>query len=316
MGKTKIKAPVITPVPQPTLARHLLNCGVEKLYLLNCLGQGYSIAALDNGIAPHEQWKDSTSHKVWRSFVANSPDATKDNNNHGTATASLLIGGGTNKPNQVTVGCAPKVENYYHCKVFSDNGNIVLDDVIKALDYLISLDPGIRPDFVNMSFGEHFPKPWADDILGINQRMQRLWDETKTVFFVAAGNHGATNNQVSWLSELPFTITCGAINYSNSLGYLSPISPLIDLVDYGIGIQAYDNDGSGYKVFDGTSQACPIAMSKAVAISSWLTKTKGIPKQSVKQNFLQICKVYGFIEDLGQPGPDSSFGLGKLRFQL
>ena len=312
---TKIKGPVITPSPQPNLARHLTNCGAEKLYLLDSLGQGYSIAAINGGIAPHEQWRDSTSHKVYRSFVANSPDATLDNSNHGTCISSLLIGGATNKPNQWTIGCAPKVENYYHAKAMSDNGNIVLDNIILALDWFIDLSKqGVGPDFVNMSFGEYFPKPWADDIVGINQRMQKLWDEYRTVFFVSAGNHGAQNGQVSWLAELPFTICVGAINYNNALGYLSPVSPLIDLVDYGIGILGYDKDGAGYMSFDGTSQSVAVSMSKCVAIASWLTKHHGLPKKTVKENLLQILKVNNFIEDLGVPGNDSSYGLGKVRF--
>lgn len=317
MSKTKIKSPEVVQNTQPYLSRHLQNVGVDKLYLLDCLGQGWSFASLDNGMAKHNQWIDSAPRIIRRSFVTNSPDPFLDNNNHGTCISSLLIGGPTTLAGQETVGCCPKFENYYHAKVMSDNGNIILDDVIKALDWLISLTrQGIGPDIVNMSFGEHFDKPWADDILGINQRMQTLWDENKTLFFVAAGNHGSRNGQVSWLSELPFTICVGAINYNNSLGYLSPISPYIDLVDYGIGIKAYHKNGFGYQTFDGTSQSCPIAASKAGAIGSWFTKTRGLPKQSVKENFMNLFKRYNFIKDLGEPGCDTTFGCGQIQFTL
>ena len=316
MSKKTIKAPVVTPSPSPNFARHLLNVGVDKLYLLGCLGQGWSIGALDGGAVDHEQFKDSTPRFVRRSFVANSPNPFKDNNNHGTCISSLLIGGPTSKPGQITVSSSPKVENYYHAKITSDNGNIVLDDVIKGLDWFLDLSKqGIGPDFVNMSFGEHFDKPYTDDIKGINQRMERLWDEYKTVFFVAAGNHGDDDNSVSWLAELPFTITVGAINYNNALGYLSPISPLIDLVGKGIGISAYHKSGTGYLVFDGTSQSVAVEMSKAVAICSWLTKHKGLPKRSIKENLLSCFKAHGFIYDLGPTGPDPQFGLGEIRFK-
>lgn len=314
---TKIKAPVIglTKYPDPiNFANHLIRNGAEKLYALDCLGQGWNVGAIDSGRADHIQWVDSTPHQVIRSFVNSDPNPKSDPNNHGTCIASLLIGGQPSKKNWTCVGLAPKVSNYYHAKVWGEK-MIVLDDVIKALDWFINLSgQGIGPDIVNMSFGEYFDQPWADDIQGINQRMARLYDKDKTLFFVAADNSGNTTNKVSWLSELPFTITVGACGFNDYRGYLSPSSPLIDIVADGIGVSGYKNTGSGYEVYDGTSQSTAIAASVSTAIGSYLVNKKGMTKMQVKSNFLNICKTSGYIKDLELPGFDNDTGLGMIKF--
>lgn len=319
-NKTKINPPVLTTTPVVPIAqysRHILQSGAYKFYEMDTLGQGFSIAALDDGMANHDQWVDSTPKRVLRSFVPSASNPKVDNHNHGTCISSLLIGGKSSDPSKKVVGFAPKVSNYYHAKVWG-NSMIVLDDVAAALDWFLWMDKGIRPDFVNMSLGEHFPQPWADDIKNINSKMEKLNKETGMLFFVAASNSGQTTDKCSWLAELPFTICVGACTFGEQPGYLSPENELIDIVSYGIGIEAYSNRGYGYTTFDGTSQSSPIAMGFSTAAASYLIQSgRGYKKDDFKykpENLLNIFKKEKMLVDIGAPGEDNNMGAGILRF--
>lgn len=246
---------------------------------INYSGKGVTVAILDSGIYPHADYADRI--VGFYDILANKTKPY-DDQGHGTHIAGI-IGGNGRASRRTYVGMAPDV-NLFSIKVLDKRGNGETEQVIKALEYLISKKEQYRIQVVNMSVGT-IPEAGQTEKNGLVKAVEMAWD-AGLVVVAAAGNNGPEPMSITTPGISRKVITVGSSEQDRRLenGRIAegassrgPTPFCVckpDILAPGKGIISCRNARNGYILKTGTSMSTAI-VSGAIALllekKPWLT---------------------------------------------
>ncbi|MFI9604028.1 S8 family peptidase [Streptomyces sp. NPDC052043] len=219
-------------------------------------GKGTKVAVLDTGV--------DTDHPDLKGRVAESKnftdsDSADDHQGHGTHTTSTVGGSGAASDGKKK-GVAPGT-TLLNGKVLNDWGEGATSWIIAGMQWAVDQ----KADVVSMSLGNPSELDCSDPL---SQATQELALSAKdTLFVIAAGNSGPSNNTVSSPGCVPEVLTVGAVDRDDSTANFSSRSPVQrthtlkpEIAAPGVAISAAAAGGRGvyaYESMSGTSMATP-----------------------------------------------------------
>ncbi len=259
-------------------------------------GEGVSVALIDTGAdSNHESLKGRI--LAFKDFVNNQTYAY-DDNGHGTHCASLIAG-------DDGIGVAPG-SDLVVIKVMDRDGACYTSDALRALEWCIENKDlyGIR--VVSFSVGGESPSE-SSDLL--NEACNRMTDEGM-VMCVAAGNSGPSDSSIVVPGDAEKVITVGAVSSYGEIFELSSRGPTAsgeikpDIVTLGVDVvSAMAGAETGRSSVSGTSMSAPLVSGAATIL---LEADGDLAPSDVKRILLKTA------DDLGEAGPDNTFGYGAL----
>ncbi|MEV7004774.1 S8 family serine peptidase [Streptomyces sp. NPDC093982] len=243
-----------------TLDKSVRQIGAPSVWKAGYNGKGTKIAVLDTGV--DQTHPDLKFQEIEERNFSNSPD-TKDRVGHGTHVASIAAGTGAKSGGTYT-GVAPGAK-ILDGKVLGDGGGGATSGIIAGMEWAVAEGA----DIVNLSLGS-LDLPGSDPL---EEAVNRLSEQTGTLFVVAAGNSGASGLGSPGSADAALTV--GAVDKQDALAAFSSTGPRIgdgaikpDLTAPGVDIGAAAAAGSavaqsglpvadGYVALSGTSMATP-----------------------------------------------------------
>ncbi|GLZ81665.1 serine protease [Actinorhabdospora filicis] len=217
-------------------------------------GAGVTVAVLDGGYDPgHPDLAGRVAEA--RSFVGG--DAV-DRNGHGTHVASTVAGSGAASQGRYK-GVAPGAKLLVG-KVCGDDGRCPDSAIIAGMEWAAAQGAPV----VNLSLGGD----WTDGTDPLSLALNRISEETGTLFVVAAGNDG-DRESVNSPGSAEKALTVGSVTKSDELSWFSSLGPRVgdaavkpDIAAPGSDITAAAAAGTGpegqmYATHSGTSMATP-----------------------------------------------------------
>jgi hypothetical protein len=195
---------------------NLTQISAPQAWAAGYTGQGTRVAVLDTGIdATHPDLRGRVSERV--DFTTENGDAV-DRNGHGTHVAAIVAGSGATSRGQRR-GVAPDAM-LLAGKVLDDEGQGSESQVVAGMEWAAP-----RADVVNMSLGGLQPSDGTDPL---SLALDSLAEEHGTLFVVAAGNDGPTDQLISTPSAAARALTVGAVDGRDVLAPFSSRGPLIN----------------------------------------------------------------------------------------
>jgi subtilisin family serine protease len=252
-------------------------------------GEGVKVAILDTGIQ-HDHPDLAANVKGGVSLLGSEnstdPSSWNDGNGHGTHVAGIVAAASNGFG---VIGAAPSAW-LYAVKVFADNGEGYLSDVIEGIDWCVG--NGIK--IINMSFGAE------DDYLPLRLACDRAYRQG-LLLVAAAGNEG--DNGVLYPAKYDSVMAVAATDVNDVVAQWSSRGPEVELSAPGVGIYStYIN--SGYASLSGTSMAAPHVAGAAALL--W-ARCPSLANENVRSILRQLAV------DLGSPGWDNAYGFGLVR---
>lgn len=167
------------------------------------LGQGIGAAVLDTGIWQHPDFDRRIAGFL--DCVNNRKDIY-DDSGHGTHVAGILAGSGK-MSDGLYAGMAPRAR-VYSAKVLDREGNGTVNNVIKGIEWVLSLYKKERIRIVNISVGTQPGLEKAEE-RRLLCAVENLWD-AGLVVVVSAGNYGPAEGTVAVPGVSRKVITVGA----------------------------------------------------------------------------------------------------------
>lgn len=281
--------------------------GAPDLWAQGITGEGVVVATLDSGVFLHTDVAESYRGGANSWFDPyGEHEAPFDSDGHGTATMSVIVGrdgGGS------AIGMAPDAQ-WITAKIFDDSGNATSSAIHEAFQWLLDPDgdPATpdTPDVVSNS--------WAVGSAGCDTTFQQDLAALRAAGILpvfAAGNAGPNSSSSRSPGNLPEAFSVGAVNNNDTIYSSSSRGPsscsgdtlFPDMVAPGVSIKVADYVDGFYWYATGTSIAAPhVAGALALLLEQRPNLTAG------QQETLLIA---GAV-DLGTPGPDTTFGSGRL----
>jgi serine protease AprX len=273
---------------QPKLATDnaIETLGIDKLWEQGYKGQGVTIAVIDTGIYPHEDYKDRITG--WKSWTDGST-TPNDPQGHGTHVAGDALGDGKLSDGKFK-GPAPEA-NLVGIAVLDKNGSGRLSDIIKGVQWAVDKKDELSIDIINMSLGGPQFDTYLNDPVALS--VGKAVD-AGIIAAVAGGNSGPKPETIGTPGNHPKAFTVGALNDKGTLtradddvaafssrgptkfdGLTKP-----DILAPGVNITAANSPGSAldraavphvgtsYITISGTSMATPIFAGVIAAILS------------------------------------------------
>ena len=273
---------------QPKLATDnaIETLGIDKIWEQGYKGQGITIAVIDTGIYPHDDYKERiTGWKSWTdgSTVPNDPQG------HGTHVAGDALGNGKLSDGKFK-GPAPEA-NLVGIAVLDKNGSGRLSDIIKGVQWAVEKKDELSIDIINMSLGGPQFDTYLNDPVALS--VGKAVD-AGIVAAVAGGNSGPKPETIGTPGNHPKAFTVGALNDKGTLTRADDdVAPFSsrgptkfdgltkpDILAPGVNITAANSPGSAldkaavphvgtsYITISGTSMATPIFAGIIAAIMS------------------------------------------------
>jgi subtilisin family serine protease/PKD repeat protein len=286
---------------------NLSRIGAAELWSDGHTGEGVVLGSMDTGV-------DATHPDLTRSFRggANSwidpygeHPAPHDRSGHGTQTMGVMVGGDAGGS---AIGVAPDA-TWIAAKIFNDAGSGTLSAIHESFQWM--LDPDGDPDTddgADVVNGSWSLGNIDDCALEFEQDLQTLKAAEIAVVF-AGGNYGPEGDTSVSPANNPSGFAVGVVDQADSLHVSSSRGPSAcdgtvypEVVAPGVNIRTTDL-GSLYAWVTGASIAAPhVSGAMALLLSAH-------PEATVEQleRTLELSAV-----DLGQPGPDSSSGHGRI----
>ncbi len=287
-------------------------------------GRGVSVAVLDTGIYPHNDFVGRRNRLIQFKDFVNSKEECYDDNGHGTHVAGILGGDGYESKGKY-VGIAPEC-NIIGVKVLNEKGSGNISDVLAGIQWVIHNKNKLNIRVINLSVG-------TDDIEGEDAALVRgvnaAWD-AGLVVVAAAGNNGPKKGTITTPGISRKIITVGSSDdaetvdifgdYITNYSGRGPTKACIkkpDVVAPGSNITSckadttyapskryYPSNYLGYICKSGTSMATPIVSG---AIALLLSLKPQLTNKEIK------LKLMDSVNDLGFP--QSRQGWGRIDLQ-
>jgi hypothetical protein len=318
--------PAAAPVPagQPSSAVEAVR--VDEAWALGITGKGMLLANLDSGVqgdhpALAGKWRGLRVpvEQAWFDPFRNSTFPVDDDpvnraNGHGTATMGLLVGG------EGTVGVAFDGE-WIAANIFENNQSFV-STILKGLQWATDPDgdPATTydvPDVINASFGlmeiDSTGVPTdtglCDDVF--DEAVDAAGAAGAVVVFSAGNFNVPDPGDITSPASSPNAFGVGAVDDQGNIAGFSGRGPSLcagpdptkpDVVAPGRSVRTLNKNG-GEQTLSGTSFSAPIAAGIAALVRQ-------------KNPLLPAAEVVRILEetatDLGPPGPDNTFGAGRV----
>lgn len=262
-------------------------------------GKNVKVAIMDSGI--------DTEHRDLRvkdGFCSLVPDCSTgipydDNNGHGTHVAGVIAALANDTG---IVGIAPNVD-LYSIKVLNDLGTGTTGSIVRGIEWAIQQ----QVDIINLSITST-----TDDPL-IKKALQAAYD--KGILLVgAAGNQGSKSaDTVTFPGKYDTVIAVSAVNADLTRFSSSSLGPQVEISAPGVNIFStypsewdfIDGKQDGYTLLSGTSMATP-------HVTGVLALLK---ERFPTMTHVEIRNLLGGLsKDLGNPGRDSTYGIGFLQY--
>ncbi|MFG3715637.1 S8 family serine peptidase [Micromonospora sp. NPDC047730] len=249
-----------------TLADSTAQVGAPVAWQAGLDGAGSTVAVLDTGVdAGHSDLIGRI--KASKDFTG-SATGTDDRVGHGTHVASTIAGTGAASGGKER-GVAPGADLLIG-KVLNDSGAGFESQIIAGMQWAVAHNA----DVVSMSLGSVQPTTTCDD--PISQAVNELSGSSRSLFVIAAGNIGSSQNTVSSPGCATSALTVGAVDSTNATAQFSSRGPVggthvlkPEIAAPGVGILAAAAGGRGlyaYRAMSGTSMAAPhVAGAAAIA---------------------------------------------------
>jgi subtilisin family serine protease len=285
-------------------------------------GTGVLVANIDSGVmfnhaALVNQYAGNTGdgfdHNYHWFDAVNDGTTPYDDNGHGTHTMGTIVGddapaGGGGGANQI--GVAPGAR-WIAVKAFSAGGTGTTSDIHEAFQWVLApcdsdglnCDPARAPHLVSNSWGH--PDGARTEFLPDVQALRAagIWP----VF--SAGNEGPGEGTIGSPASFAEAFAVGATDSGDNIADFSsrgpsPLTAEIkpDVTAPGVSIRSSYNDG-GYLQVSGTSMACPHASGVGALL---LSAEPGLSLDKIEELITTT------VADLGEPGPDMTYGYGRL----
>lgn len=244
-------------------------------------GQGVTIAIVDTGIYPHQDFQNRIIG--FKDFV-NNKTVAYDDNGHGTHCAGIAAGNGA------TYDGPSRDANLVGVKVLNRQGSGTWSTVIAGIDWCVTNKNTYSIDIVSMSLGGTVTESSKTD--PVCAAVRNAWN-AGLVVVVAAGNEGPYANTIGTPGNEPLIITVAASADNNTVAitddYIASFSsrgPTAidgwakpDIAAPGSSITACANKSTGYVTMSGTSMATPLV---AGIIGQYLEANPGATPNTVK----------------------------------
>ncbi|MFD4640643.1 S8 family serine peptidase [Lentzea sp. NPDC058436] len=245
-------------VRKAALDRSTAQIGAPQAWQAGFDGTGVKIAVLDTGV--DNTHPDLATQEIAEKNFTESPD-NKDRVGHGTHVASIAAGTGAKSGGKFR-GVAPGAR-ILDGKVLGDDGSGFESGILAGMEWAVEQ----QADVVNMSLGGD-DSPLLDPMEIL---VNRLSQETGTLFVIAAGNAGP--NSVGSPGSADAALTVGAVGRDDKLAPFSSTGPRNgdgaikpDITAPGVEIGAAaagalgetrPKPADGYIALSGTSMATP-----------------------------------------------------------
>jgi len=252
-------------------------------------GAGVKIAVIDSGIDSSHQDLDGN-YMGGYDFVFNDTDPNDETSiSHGTHVSGIIAA----EENGIgVIGVAPEAD-IYAVRVLDGAGFGTLEWVIAGIEWAV--DNGMN--IANLSLE-------GPDFQSLHDACDAAYAEG--VLLVAAGgntNGGAVKYPAAYSSVIAVTAT----DASDAKAYFSPIGPALELAAPGTSILSTVR-GGGYNLLSGTSQAAPHVT--GIAALFFTTNPVDLNSNGIHDEVRDMLQTSAL--DLGEPGPDSTFGYGLV----
>ncbi len=205
--------------------------------IMSDLGAGYNIGIIDTGVDyTHKELENSFGRVKGYNFIEENNNPM-DRNGHGTHVAGTIAG--------VNVGIAPKAK-IYALRVLNEDGSGSEADVMRAIEWALENDQGIRIDAVNLSLGS----PEASDSF---KEICEIAISRGLKIIAAAGNEYFGHE---YPAAFKGVISVGAVDENLEHADFSNIADTNTISAPGVSIiSSFPNNK--YAVLSGTSMATP-----------------------------------------------------------
>lgn len=251
-------------------------------------GEKTKMVVIDTGIYSQHPDLSVTGGKSFVDYA----NSWGDDHGHGTHVSGIIAA----VNNEIGVlGVAPKTR-LFAAKVLNFVGSGYLSDVVAGIDWAIKISAQV----INMSLGTYADFP------ALHAAVRRAYRAGIAVVCAAGNSYGG---MVIYPAAYPEAIAVSATDIRNGIAYFSSIGPEVDISAPGHVILSTYVDvpikKPGYAEKSGTSMACPHVAGAVALIISSDPKRRWTPK--LLKQLLQETAT-----DLGDPGPDNTFGAGLL----
>lgn len=289
--------------PAAPAGENVALIGAPALWARGVTGAGVVIASVDGGVdAAHPDLAASFrgGANSWFDATGEHPRAPIDTSGHGTATMGVMVGSGAGG---TTLGVAPGAR-WIAARIFDDRGRTKPSWIHSAFQWL--LDPDGRPQ--TRDAAQVVNASWARPVSGCDLELEgdlRTLRAAGIVPVFASGNdlHDASP------ANSPSALAVGAVDAAGGIARGSgrghstcgqPVYPQI--VAPGVDIPTTDVAGL-YATQSGTSVAAPHVSGALALLLSRFPRLSALRQETA----LEAGAV-----DLGAPGPDNTFGFGRL----
>jgi major intracellular serine protease len=267
----------------------IIDTNVQIMWKRGIKGQNINIAVLDTGIMDHSDLRNNVIYR--KSFSGNITDS------HGTHVAGTIAGNPSSDGHGV-YGVAPRA-NLLDIQMLDENGGSEID-FLKAVKTAINLGAHI----INASIGSQNKNKNLKNAV-------KLAKKSGVIVVCAAGNEGL--NSFSYPAAYEECVSVSNVDvFKNLRNPSSTANKYVDICAHGTEIISTDKN-DGYAVYSGTSMATPIVSGVlALYIQYLLTKNPNLSKKEIAKRALSM--LYRNVVDLGIPGKDESYGVGKIKY--
>lgn len=179
---------------------------------LNLTGKGVTIAVIDTGVHPHEDFINPSNRIVAFQDFVKGQNEPYDDNGHGTHCAGDAAGNG-HSSNEKYIGPAPEA-SIVGIKALDENGSGRLSTIIEGIEWCIEHKDEHQIRIISLSLGAPAYESFREDPLSL--AAQEAWHHG-IVVVAAAGNSGPSASTISTPAIDPFIITVGSTDDKNTV---------------------------------------------------------------------------------------------------
>ncbi|RLL40600.1 serine protease [Oceanobacillus piezotolerans] len=245
--------------------------GARKVHqTLDVTGKGVTIAVIDTGVHPHEDFTATSNRIVAFHDFINGRTEPYDDNGHGTHCAGDAAGSGHLSDGQY-MGTAPDA-SIIGLKVLDENGSGRLSTIIESIEWCLNHKAEYNIGIISLSLGAPAVESFRDDPLSV--AVQEAWHQG-IVVCAAAGNSGPSPSTISTPAINPFIITVGSTDDKNTLDRTDDA-----IADYSSRGPSLDKFVKPDIYAPGTNIIAPLAPGSALESQ--------LPEQIVDGNYVQL----------------------------